>query len=446
MSKPSPAPTRATRLIVLALLAGVLSLCAHAAGGANPPAAIVKQCTADLAKRLGVAADKVKFADAYATKWRDASLGLPEPGKMYAQVLTPGWQILVEGRGLIHLYTANARRIRYGGPVELWKQSMLYLQPIENEPNLNCELWQCSLIGTNAVKIATGVSEVYPQAKGAILATRRTSRSGFDLLYVKAGEEGGPRTVARAFAFGAAALTEAQDTWAAIVKPGLGATWEVWVGGMDAGDVKKLALPEGWASQPWLARMQWRDAKLVALVSNAERKGCFETTPSAEKPVWEAAGSYYPPLSWNPLMLLNKSFSLVIGQAPISSPGLFDGFIEELETPKPKPPADPSKPKVEIGERHFLGSVRIIATVPDLTLGGYDLIGATEADHTRFAFIRGTVGDKQAAYSVDYVSGQVLPSFLGEPNGQEKPMLFDSPCLIDPLPIISHVEPVFTPQ
>lgn len=33
------------------------------------------------------------------TEWPDASLGCPEPGKMYAQVITPGYRILVEVEG-----------------------------------------------------------------------------------------------------------------------------------------------------------------------------------------------------------------------------------------------------------------------------------------------------------------------------------------------------------
>jgi hypothetical protein len=36
--------------------------------------------------------------------WPDTSLGCPEPGKMYAQVITPGYRITVAGRGVEGTY------------------------------------------------------------------------------------------------------------------------------------------------------------------------------------------------------------------------------------------------------------------------------------------------------------------------------------------------------
>jgi hypothetical protein len=435
--------------VLLALFVSFLCLVAgaYAAGSAQPSMSIVNQCKADLAKRLNVTVDKVTFTRAYVVEWRDASLGLPEPGKMYAQVLTPGWQILLEGWGQQHLYTANSKTFRYGGPVELWKYSVLYLQPIENEPNLNKELWQCSLIGTNAVKICAGVTDVYPQTKGAILATRRTSRSGFDLVLVRAGSREQPRKLAASFAFGTAALNAAQDAWATIVKPGVGGEWGLQVGRIGESQIKQLALPEGWGKQAWQAQLEWREDRLIALLSNGQEKRCFEIRPWADKPTWQPGDNYYPPLAWSPLMLLNKSFSLVIGQAPIASAGPFDDMLSDAGIPvKPRATDSGEKLAVEIGERHFLGATTVKARIPGLTLDGFSLIGATEAAATRFAFVWGRMGDRQAAFTVDYVSGQVLRSFLGEPDEQEKPTLFNSPCLLDPLPIIGHVEPIFTPQ
>lgn len=441
--------TLAGLLLSLVLLASLLlpAVGSYAAGGAKPPTHILNQCKADLAKRLNLKVDQVTFADAYAIEWRDASLGLPERGKMYAQVLTPGWQILLDAWGQQHLYTASSRTFHYAGPVELWKYSVLYLQPVENEPNGNCELWQCSLIGTNAVKISSGVTDIYPQEKGAILATRRTSRSGFDLVLVKAGTEHKPMKLAASFAFGTAALNTAQDTWAAIVKPGVGGEWGLQVGNIATAQTKELSLPEGWDKQAWRARLEWRDDKLVALLFNDKNWSSFEIKPAADKPTWEPAGNYYPPLAWHPLMLLNKSFSLVIGQAPIASAGLFDGVLLEAGVaPKPQPGGAAGTPIVDIGERHFLGATTVRARIPGLTLDGFSLIGTTQADQTRFAFLWGRMENKQAAFTVDYESGQVLQSFLGEPDGQEKPTLFNSPCLLDPLPIIGHAEPIFTPQ
>ncbi len=34
-----------------------------------------------------------------AVDWSDASLGCPEPGQVYAQVITPGYRVLLEAAG-----------------------------------------------------------------------------------------------------------------------------------------------------------------------------------------------------------------------------------------------------------------------------------------------------------------------------------------------------------
>lgn len=45
---------------------------------------------ADLAQRLGASPDEIEVVEARQVTWPDTSLGCPEPGMMYAQVLTPG--------------------------------------------------------------------------------------------------------------------------------------------------------------------------------------------------------------------------------------------------------------------------------------------------------------------------------------------------------------------
>jgi hypothetical protein len=42
-----------------------------------------------------------------AKTWSDASLGCPEPEMMYAQVLTPGYQIILEAGGTHYDYRAD---------------------------------------------------------------------------------------------------------------------------------------------------------------------------------------------------------------------------------------------------------------------------------------------------------------------------------------------------
>ena len=59
-----------------------------------------------LAKELDVPADKVQILEIEAVQWSDASLGCPEPGMMYAQMITPGYRARARVNGqdyLVHM-------------------------------------------------------------------------------------------------------------------------------------------------------------------------------------------------------------------------------------------------------------------------------------------------------------------------------------------------------
>ena len=69
-----------------------------AAGDAAPEPA--RRRAADfLAGELGVAAADLEVVSATAITWPDASLGCPQPGMMYAQVLTPGYLVVIRDAG-----------------------------------------------------------------------------------------------------------------------------------------------------------------------------------------------------------------------------------------------------------------------------------------------------------------------------------------------------------
>lgn len=51
------------------------------------------------ADALGVEPDAVTVLEMEAVEWRDASLGCPQPGMMYAQVITSGYRATVEVEG-----------------------------------------------------------------------------------------------------------------------------------------------------------------------------------------------------------------------------------------------------------------------------------------------------------------------------------------------------------
>ena len=62
---------------------------------------LIEHAKADLAQRLSIPATQVTVVDARDVVWSNSSLGCPQPGMMYAEVLTPGYLILlnVDGQG-----------------------------------------------------------------------------------------------------------------------------------------------------------------------------------------------------------------------------------------------------------------------------------------------------------------------------------------------------------
>jgi hypothetical protein len=76
--------------------------------GAVPPA-IVDNAIADAAGRAGVDPSAVGVLVAEARDWPDSSLGCPEDGMMYTQVITPGYRVVVEAGGAEYDYRASTR-------------------------------------------------------------------------------------------------------------------------------------------------------------------------------------------------------------------------------------------------------------------------------------------------------------------------------------------------
>jgi len=66
---------------------------------------------ADLAQRLGVSADEIEVVEAGEVTWRDTALGCPEPGMMYAQVLTPGTLVVLAYEGTEARYHAGREAV-----------------------------------------------------------------------------------------------------------------------------------------------------------------------------------------------------------------------------------------------------------------------------------------------------------------------------------------------
>ena len=74
-------------------------------------AELVAQARADLAKRLSAAPDSFRVKSVEAVDWPDASLGCPQRGVMYIQVITPGFKIVLEANGKEYAYHSDGKRI-----------------------------------------------------------------------------------------------------------------------------------------------------------------------------------------------------------------------------------------------------------------------------------------------------------------------------------------------
>jgi hypothetical protein len=69
--------------------------------GVERPSRLARE---DLARRLGLKPESVKVVSVEEVDWRDTSLGCPKPGMMYAQVITPGFRVVLKAGGKTYEY------------------------------------------------------------------------------------------------------------------------------------------------------------------------------------------------------------------------------------------------------------------------------------------------------------------------------------------------------
>jgi hypothetical protein len=65
----------------------------------------------EMARRSGVPEGEFSRLSVTGETWRDASLGCPEPGRVYAQVLTPGYRVVLEARGQRYEFHTDEKRV-----------------------------------------------------------------------------------------------------------------------------------------------------------------------------------------------------------------------------------------------------------------------------------------------------------------------------------------------
>ena len=71
---------------------------------------LIDMAVADLAGRLGVGVAEIEVLSAYLVVWPDSSLGCPQPGMQYLQVLTDGSLILLGSGGAVYRYHAGGNQ------------------------------------------------------------------------------------------------------------------------------------------------------------------------------------------------------------------------------------------------------------------------------------------------------------------------------------------------
>jgi hypothetical protein len=71
----------------------------------------------DLSERLNITVSDISLVKEEAVEWPDTSLGYPEKGMMYAQVITPGFKIILKAGEKLYEYHSDYKRV--AGPVEI---------------------------------------------------------------------------------------------------------------------------------------------------------------------------------------------------------------------------------------------------------------------------------------------------------------------------------------
>lgn len=68
---------------------------------------LIEKAREDLAQRLSISVAQINLVEAKEVVWPDASLGCPQPGMAYAEVLTPGYLILLKADNKEYEYHAS---------------------------------------------------------------------------------------------------------------------------------------------------------------------------------------------------------------------------------------------------------------------------------------------------------------------------------------------------
>ena len=86
-------------------------------GGSQDKSRAVQAAKQDLAQKLGVKEQAIELVGPVEkVTWPDSSLGCPEPGMMYAQMLTRGYRFKLQSGGEIYEYHASEQSVKLCKP------------------------------------------------------------------------------------------------------------------------------------------------------------------------------------------------------------------------------------------------------------------------------------------------------------------------------------------
>jgi len=76
---------------------------------ASVPRAVRRVVAADAARRFAVSENEVVLVDAERLTWNDGAMGCPEPGRVYTQMLVPGFRVTARTTAGLMLYHTDSR-------------------------------------------------------------------------------------------------------------------------------------------------------------------------------------------------------------------------------------------------------------------------------------------------------------------------------------------------
>lgn len=97
-------------ILVLALIGCTPASLPDSDGTGMPddlPAWAVIEATTRLSQELNVAIEEVEVAEFEQVEWPDACLGIPAEGQACAQVITPGFRVVLEVDGQLYEFRSN---------------------------------------------------------------------------------------------------------------------------------------------------------------------------------------------------------------------------------------------------------------------------------------------------------------------------------------------------